>query len=150
MEQKPSLTLVRRLDAPPRRVFEAWTQPERLANWFGPIGSKVTQADIDARIGGRFDIRFTTPGEEIHQVGGHYREVSPVERLVFTWAWHTTPERESLVTVRLQADGNATILTLLHENFADEPARDRHREGWSGGLDRLVEIFQTATNEVAS
>ena len=79
-------------------------------------------------------------GEE-HDVGGVYREVVPNEKLVFTWAWRTTPERESLVTVTLKADGSGTILTLLHEQFFDEPARDRHKSGWTGALDKLEAYF---------
>ena len=70
-------------------------------------------------------------------MGGIYREFVPNEKLVFTWAWRTMPERESLVTVALKPDGDGTVLILTHEQFADEPARDRHREGWSGTLDKL-------------
>ena len=78
----------------------------------------------------------TADGEE-HDVGGEYREVVANEKLVFTWAWRSTPERESLVTVLLKGDGDGTLLTLLHEQFFDEAARDRHRFGWTGSLDKL-------------
>lgn len=61
----------------------------------------------------------------------------PGEKLVFTWAWRTTPERESLVSVALKRDGDGTVLTLTHEQFFDEAARDAHREGWTGALDKL-------------
>ena len=37
----------------------------------------------------------------------------------------------------LRPDGDGTILTLTHEQFADEPTRDRHNAGWSGALDKL-------------
>ena len=46
-------------------------------------------------------------------------------------------ERQSLVTVTLAPDGSGTLRTLLHEQFFDEPTRDRHRSGWTGSLDRL-------------
>ena len=61
----------------------------------------------------------------------------PNEKLVITWAWRTTPERESLVTILLKPDGDGTLLTLIHEQFFDEPARDRHAQGWTGALDKL-------------
>jgi len=67
--------------------------------------------------------------------------VTPDQRLVFTWAWRSTPERESLVTVGLKPDGAATLLTLTHEQFFDQAARDRHEGGWSGTLDRLERYF---------
>ena len=66
----------------------------------------------------------------------------PNERLVFTWAWHTMKERESLVTVTDQArTATGSILTLLHEKFFDEAARDGHKRGWSGSLDKLEKLF---------
>ena len=133
---KPSLTLKRRLNAPPAKVYEAWTDPAKLARWFGPERVGTVQADIDARIGGRFRIIMHT-ADDAHDVSGVYHEVVPNQKLVFTWAWRSTPERESLVTVLLKPEGDGTLLTLIHEQFFDEPARDRHQAGWSGALDKL-------------
>ena len=72
---------------------------------------------------------------------GVYREVVPNEKLVFTWAWKSTPERESLVTVTFKPDGAGTLLTLLHEQFFDADARDRHQQGWAGAIDKLEKLF---------
>ncbi len=83
------------------------------------------------RVGGRYRISFDSEDGEYHQVGGVYREVMPNQRLVFSWAWHSTPERESQVTVSLQPDGAGTLLTLHHEQFFDEAARDGHARGWT-------------------
>ena len=138
---KPSLTLKRRLNAPVEKVYAAWTDPEKIVKWFGPDSGPVTRAETDLRVGGRYIIAFNTENGERHQVGGIYREVVPNERLVFTWAWHTTPERESLVTVTVKPDGAGSILTLLHEQFFDEAARDGHKRGWSGSLDKLEKLF---------
>ena len=80
---------------------------------------------------------MTAPDGEVHDVSGVYREVVPNERLVFTWAWRTTPERESLVTVTLRPAGTGTAFTLKHERLFDETARDHHREGWTALLGRL-------------
>src|SRR5262245_46197763 len=103
MLSKPSLTLKRRLKATAAKVFGAWTDPEKRVQWLGP---KETVADsvrarVDVRPGGRYEMSFQTEDGENHRVGGVYREVVPNSRLVFTWAWRSTPERESLVTVTL-------------------------------------------------
>src|SRR4029079_2503516 len=101
MLTKPSLTLKRRLKAPPAQVFAAWTDPQKIVHWFGPnetVAGSV-RAKMDVRSGGSYQMNFQTEDAENHQVGGVYREVVPDSRLVFTWAWHSTPERESLVTV---------------------------------------------------
>src|SRR4026207_2435239 len=50
-------------------------------------------------------MNFQPCGGARHEVGGVYREVVPDTRLVFTWAWHSTPERESLVAVTIAAGG---------------------------------------------
>jgi uncharacterized protein YndB with AHSA1/START domain len=82
-----------------------------------------------------------SPDGSPHDVGGVYREVVANEKLVFTWAWKSTPERESLVTILLKPDGDGTLLTLTHEQFEDEATRDGHNAGWNGALDKLEKFF---------
>jgi uncharacterized protein YndB with AHSA1/START domain len=137
LASKPSLTIKRRINAPPAKVFSAWTDPEKISRWWGPGQTEVLRAEADARIGGRFRVVFRGLDGQEHDVSGTYREVVPNQKLVFTWAWRTTPERESLVTVALKSDGDGTALTLTHEQFFDEAARERHESGWSGALDKL-------------
>ncbi|MFZ1103853.1 MAG: SRPBCC domain-containing protein [Hyphomicrobiaceae bacterium] len=139
MLTKPSLTLKRRLKAAPGKVFQAWTDPEKLARWFGPAETVAgsVRAEADVRPGGRYRMNFTTDDGERHQVGGVYREVVRDSRLVFTWAWQSTPERQSLVTITIVPDGDGSLLTLHHEQFFDQKARDGHERGWTGTLDKL-------------
>ena len=103
MSTKPSLTLKRRMNAPPAKVYEAWTDAKKISHWFGPENAEVLRATTDVRVGGRFRIVFRGPDGEEHDVGGTYREVVPNEKLVFTWAWRTTPEREVAGHDRAQA-----------------------------------------------
>ena len=91
--------------------------------------------------GKSLSIVFHTEDGEEHHVSGTYREVVPNEKLVFTWAWRSTPERESLVTILIKPEGGASLLTLIHEQFFDETARDRHAYGWNGSLDKLERLF---------
>ncbi len=135
---QPSLTITRKLPASPERCFRAWSDPQALKQWFGPSDVEVVVAESDPRVGGRYRILMRSPGGEEHDVGGVFREVVANRKLVFTWAWRSTPERQSLVTVEFEPDGGATALTLTHEQFADEGARDRHRHGWTGSLGKLA------------
>ena len=134
---KPSLTLRRRIRAAPARVYAAWTDPTQLTRWFSPAGNPVLLAETDVRVGGRFRIRFESAPGEVNDVSGVYREVVADRKLVFTWAWHSTPERESLVTIDVKPDDDGCVLTLTHEQFFDEKARDDHKGGWTALLDRL-------------
>jgi uncharacterized protein YndB with AHSA1/START domain len=140
--ERPSLTLTRRIRARPEKVYAAWTEPEQLIRWFGPATLKpgTARADLDLRVGGRYRISFEDQSGEYHEVGGVYREVVPNERLVFSWAWHSTPERESLVTVQLKPDGAGTLLVFNHAQFFDEVARDNHQRGWNELLAKLENL----------
>ena len=136
---RPSLTLKRRLNAAPAKVYAAWIDPAKIARWFGPsqVVAGSVRAIIDARVGGRYRVSFKMQDGEHHEVAGVYREMVPNQTLTFSWAWHSTPERESQVTISLKPDGEGTLLTLHHEQLFDQAARDGHESGWIGTLDKL-------------
>ena len=138
---KPSLTLKRHFKASPAKVFAAFIDPEKVKRWMGPGEVKAVSVEGDVRVGGRYRWVMVTPSGEQLGVSGVYREIVPNEKLVFSWAWLSTPERESLVTVLFKPDGDGTLLTLTHENFVDEKARDGHRSGWKGALDKMEKLF---------
>jgi uncharacterized protein YndB with AHSA1/START domain len=136
--ERRELRLSRRYPVACEKVWRAWTDPQALSAWFGPAGAHSVQAaELDVRVGGRYRIRFRTPDGEQHEVGGSYEEVQPQRKLVFSWAWHTTPERVSRVTVAMRPDGDGTVLELLHERFVDAEARTNHERGWTGAFANL-------------
>ncbi len=85
--EKPLLSLTRIFPVAPEKVWQAWTDPQALKNWFGPDEGEVSLAQTDVRVGGRFHVIFSTLDGEQHDVSGVYREVRPQRKLVFTWAW---------------------------------------------------------------
>ena len=142
--QKPFLNLVRKYPVAPEKVWRAWTDPQAVKKWWGPeAGGSVSLAEVDARVGGRLRIVFGGPKGTDHEVQGTYREVVTNRKLVFTWTWpNSTPERESLVTIVFKAVEGGTELDFRHEQFFDEKARDDHRRGWNGLLDKLDKFLQ--------
>lgn len=138
----PSLTIKRRFNVAPAKVFAAWTDPQKMMRWLGPAGAVGCEVENDLRVGGWYHIRMLMADDE-HNVGGVYREIVPDEKVVFTWAWKSTPERESLVSVSIKADGDGALMTLHHEQFADEVARDNHNKGWTGTLLKLETFLHT-------
>ena len=133
----PSVTIVRRIKAPPAKVWAAITQPALMMQWWGPDAGPTLSAEADVRPGGRFSVVFRLLNGEEHNPTGIYQEVVPEKKLVFTWEWPGMPERESLVTFLLEPFDGGTKLTLIHEHLPDEDARKSHEEGWSGLLDKL-------------
>ena len=135
---RPSLRITRRYPVAPEKVWRAWTDPQALARWFGPGDTEsVAIADLDVREGGRYHIRFFTTDGEQHDVSGVYQEVVEHRRLAFSWAWKSTPERVSRVTIELRPVEGGTELDFLHDRFFDQAARDNHERGWTGTFARL-------------
>ncbi len=137
----PSLTIKRQLNATPAEIFEAWTDPTLLMQWFGPENVVTQDVSVDPRVGGGFRVVMLEDTGERHEVSGTYYEVVANEKLVFSWSWITTPERVSRVIVTFKPDGAGTILTLLHEQLFDEQAVKGHTHGWTGSLAKLETLF---------
>src|SRR3974390_1613185 len=93
---KPSLIIRRRFKAAPERVYRAWTEPAQVARWFGPGNITVLEAVFEPRTGGRFMIHARSAEGEDHRVSGTVREAIPNSKVVYTWAWQSTPERQWL------------------------------------------------------
>lgn len=136
-DRLPSLTLVRRIKAPPARVWAAITQPDPILQWWGPDAGPTLSVVADVRPGGRFSVVFRLLNGDEHNPTGIYREVVPEKKLVFTWDLPGALEPESLVTFRIEPVEGGTELTLTHERLPDQEARTSHEHGWSGLLDKL-------------
>ncbi|MDB5873916.1 MAG: hypothetical protein JWQ07_3358 [Ramlibacter sp.] len=142
--EKPSLSIKRHYAVAPEKVWRAWTEPQALSHWFGPGDTEsVTRAELDVRTGGRYHIAFRTQDGEEHDVSGIYQEVEPNRKLSFTWAWKSTPERVSLVTIKLRAAAGGTDLDFRHDRFFDQQARDNHERGWTGTFVKLDHFLET-------
>jgi uncharacterized protein YndB with AHSA1/START domain len=127
-----TLTMQRRIAAPPEAVFAFLVEPEKMLRWFG------VSADIDPRPGGLLHIAVT--GGDV--VKGEYIEVIPPSRVTFTWGWVGDPDLapgSTTVTFELAPDGDGTALTLTH---ADLPvaAAESHARGWTYFLGRLETV----------
>jgi uncharacterized protein YndB with AHSA1/START domain len=138
---EPSLTVIRRIKAPPQTVFAAFVEPAHILKWWGPDAAPTLLAEMDVRVGGRFRVVFETLDGERHENRGEYLEIDPPARLVMAWWWASTPERRSRVTVSIRPVNSGSELTVRHEMFFDEASRDSHLWGWNGALDKLERLL---------
>jgi len=138
-----TLRITRTFAAPRERVFQAWTDPAALKEWWGPPGYATPVAEVDLRVGGRYRIGMTEqPDGQVIYLTGVFREVRPPEKLVYTWHWESdATQSETLVTVEFRDQGASTEVALLHEMFPTAQERDAHERGWTGALDKLVGFF---------
>lgn len=141
-QDRPSLGIVRHYAVTPEKVWRAWTDPQALSRWFGPgEPGSVTHAELDVRAGGHYRIAFRTQDGEEHRVSGIYQEVVENRRLSFTWAWQSTPERVSVVTIELRPTAQGTELDFRHDRFFDQQARDNHERGWTATFAKLDDFL---------
>ena len=71
-------------DAPPELVWRAWTEPEHFMRWFGPKDFTTPTCEIDLRVDGKYSCCMRDPAGKDYWLAGVYREIVPMERIVFT------------------------------------------------------------------
>jgi uncharacterized protein YndB with AHSA1/START domain len=141
------LVLTRVFDAPRDLVFRAWTEPTRMAQWWGPRGFTNPVCELDVRPGGVWRIVMRGPGGIEVCATGEYREVVAPERLVFTNNAMDMAGNlllEGLTTVTFADDGGKTRMTLKTRAVGRVPQAPQMLAGmeigWSQSLDRLGEF----------
>lgn len=166
-EGKP-FVITRTFDAPIDRVWRAWTEPERMAQWWGPRGATTTMKAFELRPGGVWHCMLQMPGQPPMWGKYVFREVTPNHRLVFVVAFADeagnlrkhpmSPDwpLEILSTVEFAGAGGKTSVTVTwrpinateveRKTFAD--GAESMRGGWTGTLDRF-ESYITLDKERA-
>jgi uncharacterized protein YndB with AHSA1/START domain len=123
-------------ECPRHLVFEAWTKPEHVREWWGCAGSVLTVCQIDLRPDGAWRFVMRMPDGSEHPFIGAYREIVPCERLVYTECYDVPSigSPQWLTTVAFEDYEGKTKLTstLLH---ASVEARDGHlKAGMEAGM----------------
>jgi uncharacterized protein YndB with AHSA1/START domain len=132
-----SLTIKRRIDAPQQAVFDAFIIPEKIALWWGPDNGPVTLAEVDAKKGGRYHVRFRMEDGSEHGASGTFEIFDPPHKLAMTWKWENEEAPASRVEVNLRPIEGGTELTFTHARLPDAATRDSHEQGWNGAFDKL-------------
>jgi uncharacterized protein YndB with AHSA1/START domain len=136
------LDLTRILPAGRRDIFAAWTTAANVQQWMCPEAVSIPQVELDVRVGGAFRVDMLIDGAVVTHTGV-YREVTPPEKLVFTWISQNTLHRETLVTVVLHALGDeSTELRLTQALLPTEDTTQQHTRGWTQIVDHLATYRQ--------
>jgi uncharacterized protein YndB with AHSA1/START domain len=150
-----TLRIERMFDAPRELVFDAWTRPEYLMQWYAPRSCTIQLVKLDARPGGRFHWCIHNPSFGDCWCVGVYKEIVRPERIVYTLATADSAgneiepvqaghdprwPRESLVTVTLAEVRGATLLTLEQNVLESLAKHTGAHPSWLQMLDRLAEV----------
>ena len=142
-EARPTLRIQRIFDAPRDLVWKAWTAPETMVLWLGPVEWPAVHVAQDLRVGGEWRACLRSPetGQDLWQ-GGINREIVPPERLVFTFKWDESHEDglpvDTVVTIVLsETDDGRTRMDFTHEGLKSEQSLIGHKHGWTSTMNRF-------------
>jgi uncharacterized protein YndB with AHSA1/START domain len=155
--QTPDFVISRTLNAPRELVWQAFTDPERMKEWWGPKGFTVIASKMDFRVGGTYHYGMRAPDGSAMWGKFTYREIEPPQRMVVVNSFSDeaggitrhpmspTWPRELLSTFLFEDEGGRTRLTVkwvplnasAEEIATFSGARESMRQGWTGTLDSL-------------
>jgi uncharacterized protein YndB with AHSA1/START domain len=161
---KETFRISRSFDAPRELVFKAWTEADRLVQWWGPKGMTVDVHQLDLRAGGTFFYSMQTPDGKSMWGKFVYREIVAPERIVFVVSFtdekgnpirhpmSATWPLEVLSTLTLTEEDGKTVLKMEgvpinateeeRKTFEDGHAGMQH--GWSGTMEELAAFLAKA------
>ncbi len=152
IEMKPSsdreLVLCLLINAPPEKVYRAWTDPNLLVQWFTPKPWSTVRAELDLRPGGTNSIVMKSPDGAEFPNSGVYLEVIPNKKLVLTdafrKAWEPSEKPFMTATLTFEEQGGKTKYTarVTHWSVSD---REQHEQmgffsGWEKAAEQLEEV----------
>ena len=143
--------VTREIAAPASVLFEAYRDPEKLKRWFGPRGWPLTRAEMDFRVGGKFQFQMTGPdGEAGPPFGGEYLEIVPNEKIVYDNGFNEPGTGRMTVTITYDEKTSGKTTLTIHTLFESVAMFEEHTsggivEGLNSGLDQLEEVAAEMT-----
>lgn len=146
------LVLERVIDAPPEKVFKAYTDPAILSQWFAPRPWSITDAVVEPRAGGRFNFVMHGPDGERFPNAGIFLEVVENRRLISTDAltpdWKPAGAPFMVARIELEPTGDGkTKYTATASHWNAESMKQHEQmgfhEGWGQVADQLNELVKT-------
>jgi uncharacterized protein YndB with AHSA1/START domain len=127
------LRVVRRVRAGRRDAFDAWVNPERLRDWFGPVGTTIVAVDGELRVGKEYRLHVRHEDGRVDELVWSFREIVPPERLVFGWTVRAGPSAgggETVVAITFRDGGSFTEIELEHTGVHADRPRQMFAAGW--------------------
>ena len=136
-----SIQLTLTFNNSPWQLWEAWTNPFVLAQWFGsdPAGT-VTAAIMDVREGGEYSITFRDSDGTEHTCAGVYTNVYPTEALSFSWEWKSEPGHITQIEIAFIAQGQQTVMKFVHA-YLGTHSTHQYEAGWNSTFQKLTHVL---------
>lgn len=139
MDAPGSLVVRKQMAASCEEVFDAWTDPMSLMEIMKPGSVQRVDAEVDARVGGKYRIDMIG-ASDITRHTGEYLIIDRPRLLKFTWISKYTDNRPSVVTIELTPRGAAQCeIVLTHTGLPQDQVK-QHIQGWSFIVDKQAEM----------
>ena len=131
------VVIERIFDAKVELLWETWTHPKYIEQWFGsdPYGA-VQKVDIDLTIGGKFRIQFSDSDTSVHIARGEYLKIDKYKNLKMTWEWESELNQVSELNVDFISMDDKTKIILTHSNLVFETVHN-YELGWNGAFNKI-------------
>ena len=144
--EKRTLTIKRTLNAPRKLVWEAWTQPEQIALWWGPKGMDTKVVEHDFRVGGKWKYTMEMPDGNEFISEGEYLVIVKFEK-IFSSA-NFKPMTEGVeIQALFEENGDKTNFTfnVVHptEEYCKQQEKMGFMNGWGSVFDGLENYLNT-------
>ena len=133
-----TLVVRRIIQATPKELFAAWTEPEQLKKWWGPRPVVCAEAEVDLRVGGSYRIANRLLDGTLLWISGEFEVIDPPSKLVYTWRIGPASQSLERVSVEFKPHGDGTEVIVTHQCIPNPGARAQHEHGWIGCLDGLA------------
>ena len=151
MQKGLGIVITRMLEAPRELVWEAWTNPKLLAEWWGPRGFTNPVCEVNLRVGGALRIHMRAPNGTIFPMRGVFQEIVKPEKLVFTNIAVDSEDRpvlDGVTTVTFVDQGGRTELILKTWAVAMVDYAAAYLQGmetgWTMSIEKLAEMLSKA------
>lgn len=136
-----TLKLEREFNTDPKTVFAYVTNSENVAQWWGPEGLGLKEANLDFSKPGAWTSTLVNAEGGLHKMSGEVTAVDAPNSVEFTWGWHDENDQrghESKVRFEVKSNGSGgTVFCLIHAGLADDESADNHSKGWTSSLRKL-------------
>jgi uncharacterized protein YndB with AHSA1/START domain len=147
------LSLTRVINAPPAMLYNAWTEPHLLKQWFAPKPWTTTKVENDVRPGGASLLIMRSPDGQEFSNRGVYLEVIPNQRIVFTdaytsaWELSENPFMTGILTFEAHAQGTRYTARVRHWTIAAREAHEKmgFHQGWPVCTEQLASLVESKT-----
>lgn len=143
MEALKKIEVSKDFEAPVEQLYKAWIEEEALKAWWHPMNNDLVAVTNELEEGGAIKYVFQNKdGQHAFTINGVYKEVQPVQKLVYTWNWEVASDNigssNYLLHISFEDAGNGrSKLQIVQDDFKEDEAVQPHQQGWEEALNSL-------------